>query len=163
MQSGDYDGGSFSGNATARLMARRHRGAGQHGAHPELRQHLRGAQEASPTTRWTACPTACRTAAARTCSCTTPKRSRRPRPRWDRIWNGENGDKVSVYDSADFIADAALHLMTTQPDLGITNPYQLNDAQFAAAIALLEKQRDAGAQYWSVLHATRWRRTPPAT
>ena len=38
--------------------------------------------------------------------------------------------------------------MATQPDLGITNPYQLNDAQFAAAIDLLEKQRDAGALYW---------------
>ncbi len=69
---------------------------------------------------------------------------------WDGVWTGDNADKVSIYDSADYIADAALHLMTTQKDLGITNPYQLNDAQFAAAIALLEKQRDAGAQYWSV-------------
>ena len=69
---------------------------------------------------------------------------------WDSVWSGEYGDKVSIYDSSDYIADAALHLMATKPDLGITNPYQLNDAQFAAAIALLEKQRDAGAQYWSV-------------
>ena len=35
-----------------------------------------------------------------------------------------------------------------QPDLGITNPYQLNQAQFDAAIDLLEQQRDAGALYW---------------
>ncbi len=34
----------------------------------------------------------------------------------------------------------ALHLMATQPDLGITNPYQLTQEQFDAAIALLEEQ-----------------------
>jgi putative spermidine/putrescine transport system substrate-binding protein len=38
--------------------------------------------------------------------------------------------------------------MATQPELGITDPYQLNDAQFAAAITLLEQQRDNGAKYW---------------
>ncbi len=41
--------------------------------------------------------------------------------------------------------------MATQPALGITDPYQLNEAQFAASIALLEKQRDEGDPlYWSV-------------
>jgi putative spermidine/putrescine transport system substrate-binding protein len=38
--------------------------------------------------------------------------------------------------------------MATQPDLGIKNPYQLNQAQFDAAIKLLEQQRDNGALYW---------------
>ena len=37
-----------------------------------------------------------------------------------------------------YIADAALHLMTSQPELGIKNPYQLNKAQFDAAVKLLE-------------------------
>ena len=68
---------------------------------------------------------------------------------WDPVWSGEHGGKVSIYDSSDYIADAALHLMTTQPDLGIKNPYMLNEAQFNAAIDLLEKQRDAGALYWA--------------
>ena len=36
-----------------------------------------------------------------------------------------------------YIADAALYLMKTQPDLGITNPYELDDKQFQAAIDLL--------------------------
>jgi putative spermidine/putrescine transport system substrate-binding protein len=69
---------------------------------------------------------------------------------WDVVWEGgaEGDGKVSVYDSSIYIADAALHLMTTQPDLAIKNPYQLNDAQFAAAVELLEAQRDAGALYW---------------
>ena len=67
---------------------------------------------------------------------------------WEPVWSGEYGGKVSIYDSSIYIADAALYLMTTKPDLGIKNPYQLNDAQFAEAVALLEKQRDAGALYW---------------
>ena len=54
------------------------------------------------------------------------------------------GRKVSIFDSSDFIADAALHLMATQPDLGIKNPYQLNEAQFDAAIALLESSAMPG-------------------
>ena len=55
----------------------------------------------------------------------------------------------SIFDSPDFIADAALHLMATQPDLGIKNPYQLTQEQFDAAIALLEELDSHGAQYWS--------------
>src|SRR6185436_905297 len=75
-----------------------------------------------------------------------------PPTSWDVVWDGgiDGGGKVSVYDSSIYIADAALHLMTKQPDLGIKNPYQLNQAQFDAAIKLLEKQRDAGALYWGL-------------
>ncbi len=40
---------------------------------------------------------------------------------------------VSVYDSPIYIADAALYLMATQPDLGITNPYALDQEQFDAS------------------------------
>jgi putative spermidine/putrescine transport system substrate-binding protein len=147
MQSGDYDGGSFSGNATTRLMAggivapintalipnyanifeglklQAHNSlAGvaygvPHGRGPNLLMYNTDVITTAPTS-------------------------------WDPVWNGDFGGKVSIYDSADYIADAALHLMGTQPDLGITNPYQLNDAQFAAAVTLLEAQRDAGALYW---------------
>jgi putative spermidine/putrescine transport system substrate-binding protein len=71
---------------------------------------------------------------------------------WDSVWEGASAyaGKISIYDSSIYIADAALHLMTTTPALGITNPYQLNQAQFDAAIDLLEAQRDNGALYWSV-------------
>jgi putative spermidine/putrescine transport system substrate-binding protein len=72
---------------------------------------------------------------------------------WDGIWENAADYKghVSVYDSSIFIADAALHLKTKQPDLGINDIYQLTQAQFDASVALLEKQRDEGeAQYWSL-------------
>jgi putative spermidine/putrescine transport system substrate-binding protein len=149
MQSGDYDGGSFSGDATSRLMAggivspinpalipnyanvfeglknKTHNSLDgvpygvPHGRGPNLLMYNTEEVTAEPTS-------------------------------WSPVW--EDGSmyqgKISVYDSSIYIADAALHLMTTKPDLGITNPYQLNEAQFTAAIALLEQQRDNGALYW---------------
>ena len=71
---------------------------------------------------------------------------------WDGMWEGASAykGKISVYDSSIYIADAALHLMAKRPDLGIKDIYQLNQAQFDAAIALLTKQRDEGNPlYWS--------------
>ena len=57
--------------------------------------------------------------------------------------------KVTAYDSPIYIADAALYLMKHQPDLGIKNPYALDEEQFAAAVDLLKKQREHIGEYWS--------------
>ena len=56
---------------------------------------------------------------------------------------------VTAYDSPIFIADAAVYLMATQPDLGITDPYALDQDQFDAAMALLEQQKELIGEYWS--------------
>lgn len=56
--------------------------------------------------------------------------------------------KVTAYDSPIFIADAALYLMKTNPDLGIQDPYALDQTQFDAAIALLEQQKPIIGEYW---------------
>ena len=87
-----------------------------------------------------------------------------PPTSWDLVWEGgvDGAGKVSIYDSSIYIADAALRLKETQPDLGITDPYQLNEEQFNAAIDLLEQQRDAGACTGAPI-ATRSRRMAPAT
>ena len=149
MQSGDYDGGSFSGDATQRLMAggivapvntalipnyanifeglknKSHNSLDgvpygvPHGRGPNLLMYNTDVVTTAPTS-------------------------------WDVVWNGgaDGSGKVSVYDSSIYIADAALQAKQKQADLGIDNPYQLTQPQFDAAIALLEKQRDAGALYW---------------
>ena len=57
--------------------------------------------------------------------------------------------KVTAYDSPIYIADAALYLMKTQPDLGIKNPYALDDKQFTAAVDLLKAQNAHIGEYWS--------------
>ena len=42
--------------------------------------------------------------------------------------------KISAYDDPIYIADAAVYLKAHQPDLGIENPYELNEEQFEAAV-----------------------------
>jgi putative spermidine/putrescine transport system substrate-binding protein len=57
--------------------------------------------------------------------------------------------KVTAYDSPIYIADAAVYLMAHQPDLGIENPYALDETQFNAAVDLLKKQNEIIGEYWS--------------
>ena len=57
--------------------------------------------------------------------------------------------KVTAYDSPIYIADAALYLMKTQPDLGIKDPYALDQKQLDAAVSLLKEQRQNVSEYWS--------------
>jgi len=59
-----------------------------------------------------------------------------------------NEGRVQAYDGPIYIADAALYLMAKQPDLGITNPYQLNATQYAAALDVLRAQRKLVGRYW---------------
>ena len=149
LRSGEYDGGSFSGNATDRLMA-----AGDvapvnvellpnyanvfEGLKNQAHNSLDGVPYGVPHGRgpnlliWNT-------------------EQVEPQTTWDGIWEnaGDHEGQLSIFDSQDFIADAALHLMATQPELGVTNPYQLNQEQFDAAIALLEEQFTHGPQFWS--------------
>jgi putative spermidine/putrescine transport system substrate-binding protein len=57
--------------------------------------------------------------------------------------------KITAYDSPIYIADAALYLMNTKPDLGIKNPYALDDTQLQAAVDLLKQQKQGVSEYWS--------------
>ena len=70
---------------------------------------------------------------------------------WSAVFDdaSANAGKVTAYDSPIYIADAAVYLMATQPDLGITNPYALDETQLAAAVDLLKAQRANIGEYWS--------------
>ncbi len=70
---------------------------------------------------------------------------------WSAVFDDAeaNAGKVTAYDSPIYIADAAVYLMATQPDLGITNPYALDETQLAAAVDLLKVQRASIGEYWS--------------
>ena len=59
-----------------------------------------------------------------------------------------NKGRVSAYDGPIYIADAALYLMAHQPELGIKDPYALNEAQYKAALDLLREQRKLVFRYW---------------
>lgn len=69
---------------------------------------------------------------------------------WTAMFDPESpyAGKFSVYDAPIYIADAAVVLMTTNPELGIKNPYSLDDTQFQAAVDLLKAQKPAVGEYW---------------
>jgi putative spermidine/putrescine transport system substrate-binding protein len=69
---------------------------------------------------------------------------------WTVVFDGGSAykGKVTAYDYEIYIADAAVYLMATKPDLGITNPYALDETQFQAAVDLLKAQRQNITTYW---------------
>jgi len=72
---------------------------------------------------------------------------------WDVTFETDSpyAGKVTAYDSPIFIADAAMYLMAHQPDLGITDPYELTQEQFDAAVDLLKQQKaDLVSAYWAL-------------
>src|SRR5205807_5632613 len=70
---------------------------------------------------------------------------------WSAVFDGASqyAGKVTAYDSPIYIADAALYLSKTKPDLGIKDPYSLTPEQLDAAVDLLKKQRENVSEYWS--------------
>lgn len=59
-----------------------------------------------------------------------------------------NTGRVQAYDGPIYIADAALYLMVHNPELGITDPYELSREQFDATLDLLRQQRALIGRYW---------------
>jgi len=59
-----------------------------------------------------------------------------------------NKDRVQGYVGPIYIADAAVYLKAHNPELGITDPYELTQPQFDAAVALLQEQRKIASKYW---------------
>ena len=57
--------------------------------------------------------------------------------------------KISQYDDPMSIAEAAVYLKMHEPDLGIDDPYELSSEQFDAAVQLLKEQRANVGEYWS--------------
>ncbi len=70
---------------------------------------------------------------------------------WSAVFDDASkyAGKVTAYDSPIYIADAALYLMKHQPELGIENPYALDQDQLQAAVDLLKKQKENVSEYWS--------------
>jgi putative spermidine/putrescine transport system substrate-binding protein len=59
-----------------------------------------------------------------------------------------NKGRVQAYDGPIHVADAANYLMAHRPELGIKNPYELNEDQYKASLDLLRKQRTLVGRYW---------------
>src|SRR6516165_4801305 len=60
---------------------------------------------------------------------------------WSVLYNSQYKGQITVPDNPIQIADAALYLEKTNKSLGITDPYELTQPQFQAAVALLKQQQ----------------------
>ncbi len=71
---------------------------------------------------------------------------------WDVTFETDSpyAGSITVYDSPIFIADAAMYLMAHNPDLGITDPYELSQRQFDAAVDLLKAQAGMVVRPWAL-------------
>ena len=152
MQSGEYDGVSASGDATERLMAGDEVSAidtDEYSSYPQIFDDLKlqpwnsrdGEPYGIPHGR-----------GANLLVYNTDTFADAAPDSWGVMFDGGTpaDGKISVYDSPIYIADAAVYLMATQPDLGITNPYALDADQLDAAVALLDAQKPLIGQYWSI-------------
>jgi putative spermidine/putrescine transport system substrate-binding protein len=69
---------------------------------------------------------------------------------WGAIYDPKYKGKITVPDNPIQIADAALYLSKTKPELGIEDPYELTQEQFDAAVALLKQQKPLVKKYWAL-------------
>ncbi len=74
---------------------------------------------------------------------------------WNVVFEGmklpdgkSNKGRVQAYQGAIYIADAAVYLKFNRPELGIEDPYALDQKQFDAALELLRGQRELVNRYW---------------
>src|SRR6516162_10320261 len=67
---------------------------------------------------------------------------------WSVLYNPKYKGQITVPDNPIQIADAALYLEKTKASLGITDPYELTQPQFQAAVSLLAAQKPLIKKYW---------------
>ena len=151
MQSGEYDGVSASGDATQRLIS----GGEVSPINPDLIPNYANVFEGLKLQPWNSVDGqpygVPHGRGANLLVYNTEAFAGAEPDSWSVLFeDSAAAGAVSIYDSPIYIADAALYLMATQPDLGITNPYALDETQFAAAIDLLSAQKDLAGQYWAL-------------
>jgi putative spermidine/putrescine transport system substrate-binding protein len=150
MRSGQYDGVSASGDATLRLIA----GGDVAPVNTELIPNYADVYEGLKNQPWNTVDDKPygipHGRGANLLMWRTDKVKTAP-DSWGAVFdaNSPYKGKVTAYDNPIYIADAALYLKATQPDLGIDNPYELDDKQFQAAVDLLKTQRGIIGEYWS--------------
>lgn len=59
-----------------------------------------------------------------------------------------NKGRVQAYDGPIFIADGAMYLKKARPELGIQDPYELDEKQYAEVLKLLRGQHKLVHRYW---------------
>ena len=69
---------------------------------------------------------------------------------WSVLYSKKYSGKITVPDNPIQIADAALYLESAQPSLKITDPYELTQPQFNAAVNLMKSEHPLIKKYWDL-------------
>jgi putative spermidine/putrescine transport system substrate-binding protein len=69
---------------------------------------------------------------------------------WSVIYGPKYKGQITVPDNPIQIADAALYLSKTKPELAIEDPYELTEKQLDAAVKLLKQQKPLIKKYWAL-------------
>jgi putative spermidine/putrescine transport system substrate-binding protein len=69
---------------------------------------------------------------------------------WSVIYDKKYKGQITIPDNPIQIADAALYLSKSQPKLGISDPYELTQPQFSAAVNLLKSEHPLIKKYWDL-------------
>jgi len=69
---------------------------------------------------------------------------------WSVIYSKKYSGKITIPNNPIQIADAALYLSVHQRSLRITDPYELTQPQFTAAVNLLMQERPLIKKYWNL-------------
>jgi putative spermidine/putrescine transport system substrate-binding protein len=151
MRTGNYDGVSASGDATLRLIAGEDVAVVNLDLVPNYENVFDGLKDQPHNTVDGEPYGVPHGRGANLLAWNTETFDGQPQTSWKIVWdaNSPAAGKISVYDSPIYIADAAVYLKATQPDLNITDPYELDEDQFNAAVDLLKQQKEMVGEYWS--------------
>ena len=151
MRTGQYDGVSASGDATLRLIAGGDVAPVNTDLVPNYADVFDGAQGPAVELASTAQPYGIPHGRGANLLMWRSDKVKPAPDSWGAVFDQSSPykGKVTAYDNPIYIADAALYLKATQPDLKIDNPYELDDKQFQASVDLLKEQRGNIGEYWS--------------
>jgi putative spermidine/putrescine transport system substrate-binding protein len=154
MKTGEYDGGAFSGDATLRLIAAGDVAPVNTALIPSYANVFEGLKGKSHNTV-NGVPYGVPHGRGANILMWRSDIVQPDPDSWSVVWEGGSkyAGKVTAYDYEIYIADAAVYLMATKPDLKITDPYALDATQLQAAVDLLKEQRKNITTYWSAVGA----------
>jgi putative spermidine/putrescine transport system substrate-binding protein len=152
METGQYDGVSASGNATARLVAAGQVDPVNTALVPNYKTVFADLKD-QPYNTFEGVPYGIPHARGANLLMWNSDKVKPAPTSWDVTLDPKLAAKykghISQYDDPMSIAEGALYLKTHEPDLGIENPYELNEEQFEAAVNLMKEQKANVGEYWS--------------
>jgi putative spermidine/putrescine transport system substrate-binding protein len=150
MRTGQYDGVSASGDATLRLIAAGDVAPVNTNLVPNYKDVFAGLKN-KPWNSVDGKPYGIPHGRGANLLMWRSDKIKTPPDSWSAVFDqaAQHKGKVTAYDNPIYIADAALYLKATKPDLKIDNVYELDAKQFQAAVDLLKAQRKNVGEYWS--------------